>query len=891
MAPRCEVCTELLNRSDHKQVECPYCPYVACTSCHERYLLDITEDAHCMACHKAWSRDTLASNFTSKFVTKTYKGRREDLLFERERSLMPATQQYVELEKKIRQLAQQEVQLRVKLVEENENLARIRNLSTSVIAVRYGLQTEFEAFILRQQMVAIQMKVISPIQIDIDTSQWQQIQMRVRIVGRNVEMEKRAFVRACPHDACKGFLSTAWKCGLCENWTCPTCHEVKGPEKDAAHTCNPNNVATAELLARDSRNCPTCAAGIFKINGCFAKDTVIPLFDGTTKLAQDISTGDVLIGDDGKARTVMETCSGRDDMFKVIQNKGVEYTVNSKHKLVLKFSGDRSIHKLGEAHVVRWFDRTLKSIKSKKFENIQEAVDFHKGLQFSDEIEMLVEDYVNLSDSTKKFMMGFKSSGVHWPKKEVLLDPYIMGLWIGDGVNNGTSFAANDTEILERLLEWCEENEAELVHSGPYKFDVRRRNGTQGRLAIGRGSASSECKGCLQKFISICDTPNKPYEDDDRHLARFNPMKHSLDSYKLVRNKHIPLDYIVNDRDTRLKVLAGLIDSDGHVSYGGKRVVVIQTCPKITKQIEFIARSLGFTVSVTTCERRHVSIFGGEPKDYRDSHRINISGEHLEEIPTILPRKKCVNSTPNKDGLRTSIIVEPLGQGTYYGWSIDGNKRFVLDDLTVARNCDQMWCTQCHTAFSWRTGRVETHMVHNPHYYEYQRAHGTPLPRAVGDVPCGGFPEWSVILKLVGGRQSIQTNGCGAVQEVINAYRSHPHAMYSLIPRYTEQDRQTENRDLRIKFMIGDITDDEFKKKIQQHEKANQRKRAIRQVIEMYTTVITDLFQAFQENRDILVLHESLCGLRDHYTATLKKVQFAYKCAVPDLGSNFNFRV
>jgi hypothetical protein len=115
--------------------------------------------------------------------------------------------------------------------------------------------------------------------------------------------------------------------------------------------------------------------------------------------------------------------------------------------------------------------------------------------------------------------------------------------------------------------------------------------------------------------------------------------------------------------------------------------------------------------------------------------------------------------------------------------------------------------------------------------------------------------------------------------------------MYSLIPRYTEQDRRTENRDLRIKFMIGDITDDEFKKKIQQREKANQRKRAIRQVIEMYTTVITDLFQAFQENHDISNLHESLCGLRDHYTVTLHKVKVAYKCAVPDLGSNFNFRV
>jgi hypothetical protein len=127
--------------------------------------------------------------------------------------------------------------------------------------------------------------------------------------------------------------------------------------------------------------------------------------------------------------------------------------------------------------------------------------------------------------------------------------------------------------------------------------------------------------------------------------------------------------------------------------------------------------------------------------------------------------------------------------------------------------------------------------------------------------------------------------------DIISAYRSHPHATHSLIPRYTEQDHRTENRDLRIKFMIEDITEDEFKKKIQQREKANQRKRAILHVLEMYTTIITDLFQAFQQNRDLALLHESLCGLRDHYNTTLERVRFTYKCAVPNLLINFNFRV
>ena len=111
------------------------------------------------------------------------------------------------------------------------------------------------------------------------------------------------------------------------------------------------------------------------------------------------------------------------------------------------------------------------------------------------------------------------------------------------------------------------------------------------------------------------------------------------------------------------------------------------------------------------------------------------------------------------------------------------------------------------------------------------------------------------------------------------------------MPRYQEANIVTENRDLRIKYMIGDIQDDEFKKKIQQREKANQRKRDIRQVVEMYMTILTDLFQTFTSTRNVHYLHMNLEGLRDHYNTTINKVQFVYKCAVPSIAQNFNFRV
>jgi hypothetical protein len=83
-----------------------------------------------------------------------------------------------------------------------------------------------------------------------------------------VNNKERNFIRSCPDEHCRGFLSTQWKCGLCESFTCPDCHVIKGADRNAPHTCNPDELATAQLLDKDTKPCPKCATGIFKIEGC-----------------------------------------------------------------------------------------------------------------------------------------------------------------------------------------------------------------------------------------------------------------------------------------------------------------------------------------------------------------------------------------------------------------------------------------------------------------------------------------------------------------------------------------------------------------------------------------------------------------------------------------------
>jgi hypothetical protein len=221
-----------------------------------------------MNCRKGWTRETLVDNFTQKFVSRTYKERRENLLYEREKSLMPATQPYVEIEKEIRDLNRQIISKKAEVERAYEKYNKLANRPLAIVAAENNIHLEFHASIIRHKEAFEQHKVTTNLRIDAEHLEWHQNQLMYRLTGGQVEQEKRQFVRACPYENCKGFLSTAWKCGMCENWTCPECHEVKGPNKDSEHTCNADNVATAKLLAKDSRNCPQCAAMIFKINGC-----------------------------------------------------------------------------------------------------------------------------------------------------------------------------------------------------------------------------------------------------------------------------------------------------------------------------------------------------------------------------------------------------------------------------------------------------------------------------------------------------------------------------------------------------------------------------------------------------------------------------------------------
>lgn len=254
----CSVCVEKFTIALRHKVDAGCCDFSACSQCHQKYLLSSTEYAHCMNCRKGWTRDVLSKEFTSAFLNKTYKEHRENTLFDRERSLMPETQPYVEIEMKVREFENKIRDISQKNNELQQRIQIVLGLSLNMM----GKADTSDARIERNSRALDIRKICAA-----NNAELGFLQECINIYRvKKPDTTRREFVRACPAGTCKGFLSTAWKCGLCQVNVCSKCHEVK--VENTEHTCNADNLASAEMISRDSKNCPKCAAVIFKISGC-----------------------------------------------------------------------------------------------------------------------------------------------------------------------------------------------------------------------------------------------------------------------------------------------------------------------------------------------------------------------------------------------------------------------------------------------------------------------------------------------------------------------------------------------------------------------------------------------------------------------------------------------
>ena len=346
---------------------------------------------------------------------------------------------------------------------------------------------------------------------------------------------------------------------------------------------------------------------------CHGKGTKILMADGTIKNVEDIKVGERLMGDDGTPRNVLSLAHGQEQMYKITLRNGDSFTCNESHILSLQVSaGNR-----------------------------------YKQYRGGDIVNISIKDYLQLPEWVKeKVLKAYKKpiDNFGWNNHGFDIEPYMYGLWLGDGNSRHFSFTINnnDTEVIQYIKNYAVKHNLEIREAN--------ENGDCTTYHLHKGTANS-----------------LPYKELNLvHVSAHN-------------GKHVFPTYKYADRITRLQVLAGLLDTDGHLV---DNVYEITTkFEELKEDILFIARSLGFSVSWS-------------PKivNKKTYYRIFISGD-TDTIPVLLPRKKATLRKQKKNPLLYSFTVEPLGMGDYYGFTLDGNHLYLLGDFTVTHNTIQTIAT------------------------------------------------------------------------------------------------------------------------------------------------------------------------------------------------------
>lgn len=208
----CPVCCETYTKRDRKKIECLYCNHKCCSQCVRTFIITNPRRPHCMKCNHEWQDEFVINNFTKKFVKTELREHTENHLFEGEKSRLDEAQ--VVLERQI---------------EANELRDYVRKLEQALEDARMDY-----------------------------------LHAERGIYSRVKTEERKKFTMHCPTDGCNSFLSSGWKCHVCNKKYCSKCFE----EKLENHECKKESLETANLIKNDSKPCPNCGIFIHKLEGC-----------------------------------------------------------------------------------------------------------------------------------------------------------------------------------------------------------------------------------------------------------------------------------------------------------------------------------------------------------------------------------------------------------------------------------------------------------------------------------------------------------------------------------------------------------------------------------------------------------------------------------------------
>lgn len=349
---------------------------------------------------------------------------------------------------------------------------------------------------------------------------------------------------------------------------------------------------------------------------CLSLNELCLKYDYTSVRAADVKNGDLLMGPDGLPRKVTGCIRGIDPMYRIIPNKGNPFTCNADHILSLKVTGGDRI----------------------------------KGYKKNDVINISVKDYLTKS-ATFKHVTKLYYAPLEFPEKELPFDPWIVGVWIGDGYFSGDGrITKPDPDVQQGIIDWAERN------GYPWRYVTgSKENDTVRIMRRANDTGRSACNP-FRSISKLC------IKDDE---------------------KYIPVEYLTASRKQRLELLAGLIDTDGY-SNNGLGYEIATKYKLLADCIVQLCRGLGFRVTCKpTIKKIKATGFSGT------YYRIQISGP-LNLIPC-RGHKKIHSVKGRVNPTTTGFTIEYIGEGEYAGFELEGpDHLFLMWDHLVTHNTTLM---------------------------------------------------------------------------------------------------------------------------------------------------------------------------------------------------------
>jgi len=167
--------------------------------------------------------------------------------------------------------------------------------------------------------------------------------------------------------------------------------------------------------------------------------------------------------------------------------------------------------------------------------------------------------------------------------------------------------------------------------------------------------------------------------------------------------------------------------------------------------------------------------------------------------------------------------------------------------ITKIDGCDQMWCSQCHVSFSWRTNEIVTGSVHNPHYFEWARsqARNGQIPRQAGDgrpaAGCG-TPDLGALLRI----EAANDDAVGKMSKLCMLSR---HVRQVELRKHVHVPK--EFLESRIQYLLGRKSKKVLCSELFKDYKAGGKKTETRGILQVFVTVVDELLVGIQNEENV----------------------------------------